>query len=187
MLSFAINIFSQEKTDADSKRMRPALIVMDVQNVYLPMMDETDRENGPMMINYMIDLFRKEGYPIITIYHQNLTDGPAPGSEEFKFPETIKVLPTDPVVIKHKASGFKDTDLDKMLREKGVNTVFITGLSAVGCALATYIEAGDLGYDTFFVRHSLLSHNHEYTQNIETIFGAVGYNVVKTMLQNAVK
>jgi len=187
LMTLSVNLFSQEKTDSDSKRMKPALIVMDIQNAYLPMMDEADQKMGPVMINYMIDLFRTGGYPIITIYHQDLNQGPEPGTEGFKFPDTIKILTTDPVVIKHRASGFKETDLDKILKEKGINTLFITGLSAVGCALATYIEAGDLGYNTFFVKYSLLSHDHDYTKKIEEMFGAVNYDVVRTMLDNAVK
>jgi hypothetical protein len=60
-------------------------------------------------------------------------------------------------------------------------------LSAVGCALGTYIEAGDLGYNNFFVKNALMSHKTEYIREIEDIFAALNYDTIKVMLENAVK
>lgn len=187
MLAFSGSIFSQEKKDTDSKRMKPALLVIDIQNAFLPMVEEREKGTAFYMTNTMIDLFRKEGYPVIVISHSDPENGPARDSEGFKFSEEIKILPSDPMVVKQHASGFKDTDLGKILKERNINTVFITGLSAVGCALATYIEAGDLGYNRFFVKYSLMSHSTEYTRDIEDIFSALDYETVKVMLENSVK
>ncbi len=186
-LVFCSNILSQDKKDTDSKRMRPALFVMDLQNAWMPMVEEREKKTALYMTNAVIDLFREQGYPVILIYHSDPEYGPKPESDGFKFPEEVKILPADPVVVKHHASGFKDTDLEKILKERNVNTVFITGMSAVGCALATYMEAGDLGYNTFFVKHALMSHKSEYTSNIEGMFDALSYESIKVMLDNAVK
>jgi nicotinamidase-related amidase len=187
LLASAGSILAQDKTDSDSKRMRPALLVVDIQNAFLPMMPEEQKTDALRMINYMIALFREEGYPIVRVYHSDPLSGPKEGTEEFKFPSTTMIQPDDPMVIKHHGSGFKDTDLDKILKERKVNTVFICGLSAIACALATYMEAGDLGYDNFFVKYGLISMDPEHTKKIEEIYSALNYDTIRIMLQNALK
>ncbi|MCX6246721.1 MAG: isochorismatase family protein [Bacteroidetes bacterium] len=187
LLVVAGSTFAQGSADPGSKRMRPALLVIDIQNEFLPMVQDKEKENALFMINAMIGLFRQEGFPVVRVYHSDPLRGPKEGTEGFNFPKTTMVLPEDPMVIKQHGSGFKETGLDKILKDRNVNTVFITGLSAVGCALATYIEAGDLGYNNFFVKNSLMSHNSEYTRQIEDIFAALNYDTVKIMLENAVK
>jgi len=181
------NCFSQDANVQKSKRMKPALLVIDIQNAYLPMVPDREKEVGMYMINAMIDLFRKNGFPIIRVYHQDLVEGPKTDSEAFEFPTTVQIKPEDPRVIKHYGDGFNKTDLDIIIKEKGCNTVFMCGLSAVGCVLATYIGAKNHDVKAFLIKDAIMSHNSTYTDNIEEIFGAISYDVVKTMLENAEK
>jgi nicotinamidase-related amidase len=181
------NCFSQDNNVQKSKRMKPALLVIDIQNTFLPMVPDREKEVGMYMINAMIDLFRKNGFPIIRVYHQDLVEGPKTDSEAFEFPTTVQIKPEDPRVIKHYGDGFNKTDLDKIIKEKGCNTVFMCGLSAVGCVLATYIGAENHDVKAFLIKDAIMSHNSTYTDNIEEIFGAISYDVVKTMLENAEK
>jgi len=73
------------------------------------------------------------------------------------------------------------------LREKGVDTIFLWGLSAVGCVLATYHGAQDLDFETFMVKDALISHNAGLTHSVQKICESVGYQAVPVMLENAVK
>ncbi len=179
--------YSQDNNVQKSKRMKPALLVIDIQNAYLSMIPDRDKEVGMYMINAMIDLFRKNGFPIIRVYHQDLVEGPKTDSEAFEFPTTVQIKPEDPKVIKHYGDGFNKTDLDKILKEKDCNTVFLCGLSAIGCVLSTYIGANNHDYNAFFIKDAIMSHNSTYTDNIEEIFGAINYEVVKIMLENSEK
>lgn len=179
--------YSQDSDIQKSKRMKPALLVIDIQNAYLPMIPDRDKEVGMYMINAMIDLFRKNGYPIIRIYHQDLVEGPKTDTEAFEFPTSVQIKPDDPKIIKHYGDGFNKTDLDKVLKEKGCNTVFLCGLSSVGCVLSTYVGANNHDYNAFFIKDAIMSHNSTYTDNIEEIFGAINYDVVKIMLNNSEK
>jgi len=181
----AISCYSQDANK--SNRMKPALLVIDIQNAYLPMVPDREKEVGMYMINAMIDLFRKNGFPIIRIHHQDIKEGPEPGSEAFNFPSTVNVKTDDPQIIKHYGDAFNKTDLDKVLKEKGCNTVFLCGLSAVGCVLATYVGANNHDYKVFFIKDAIMSHNSTYTDNIEEIFGAINYEVVQVMLENSEK
>jgi nicotinamidase-related amidase len=189
LLTFSSVNFSQSNEAAKTERLRPALLVIDIQSAYLTHMDQT--EVGPAMenINFYIDLFRQKGFPVIRIYHSDLKYGygPKEDSEEFQFPKTVSIKPEDPKVIKHYPDAFNKTDLDKILKEKKVNTVFLCGLSAVGCVLATYIGAEDFDYTPFFLKDALISHKTSYTKNIEDIFDALGYETLNVLLKNAEK
>lgn len=165
--------------------MKPALVVMDVQNAYLPMMDERETKRGMEMMNYVIALFRDNGFPIIRVYHTDPTQGPPPGSEAFEFPATVAVRDDDPKIVKNYGSAFKKTDLDTLLRERGCNTVFLTGLSAVGCVLATYHGGEDLDYKMFMVEGAVISHDAKLTGYVEEISRTIGYSALKLLLETA--
>ena len=166
-------------------KMKPALVVMDVQNVWLPYMDEKDKKVGMDMINHVIALFRDNGFPVVRVYHTDLERGPAPGTEAFEFPKTVAVRDDDPKIVKNYGSAFKKTDLDKVLKEKGVNTVFLVGLSAVGCVLATYHGGDDLDYNVFMVKHALISHDETLTKSVYEICSTISYGPLKLLLETA--
>jgi nicotinamidase-related amidase len=166
-------------------KMKPALVVMDVQNAYLPYMDEKDKKVGMDMINHVIALFRDNGFPVIRVYHTEPGEGPAPGTEAFEFPKTVAIRDDDPKIVKNYGNAFKKTDLDKVLREKGVNTVFLVGLSAVGCVLATYQGGDDLDYNVFMVKHGLISHDATLTKSVYDICSTISYGPLKLLLETA--
>ncbi len=168
-------------------KMKPALLVIDVQNAFVPFMAEQDRRLALQGINGAIELFRRNGYPVIRIYETDPSWGPKPDTEPFKFHPSIAVKADDPMVIKQFPSGFRQTELEPLLRSKGVNTVFLAGLSATACVLATYHGAAERGFDAFLVRDALLSPETELTQTIERISETVSYEALRVMLQNAAK
>jgi len=170
---------------SDSKKgIVPALLVIDVQNRYLPIIPERDKAIAIFFINILIGLFHKHDLPVIRIYHHDEQDGPRPGTEEFEYPDSIKVKPEDMQLIKTYSDSFNKTDLDNILKEKGCNTVFICGLSAVGCVLATKIGAQNHDYKAFIVKDSIMSHNSDYTKNVETMFDAISFDAVELIVEN---
>lgn len=175
------------ETAKTAKRMKPALLVIDIQNAYLPMMDKTEKDLALKMINWAIAMFRQKGFPVIRVYHTDLKYGPKSDSEAFQFPKSVKVKADDPQIIKNYPNAFKKTGLEKMLRQKGTNTVFLCGLSSVGCVIATYFGAMDLDIDAFLLKDALISHKSMYTKSIEEIFNALGYSALKAMLENAIQ
>jgi nicotinamidase-related amidase len=166
---------------------KPALIVIDIQNAFLPSIPERDRETALQNINFYIQFFRDKGYPVIRVYHQSDEYGVIPGTDLFEFPTSVLIKPEDPRVIKTYPDGFNKTDLDKVIKETGSNTLFLCGLSAVGCVLATWIGAQNHDYTAFLLKDAIMSHNSEYTDNVEMMFDAVSYEVVKLILDNSAK
>jgi nicotinamidase-related amidase len=176
--------FSQDQM-GQKTQIKPALLVIDIQNAYLGGMAQRGKEVAMLNINYYIQLFRSHGYPIIRIYHYNKQFGPEQGTEQFEFPSSVLIKPDDPKVIKTYPDGFNKTDLNEVLKEKECNTVFLCGLSAVGCVLATWIGAQNNDYKAFLIKDAIMSHNEEYTNNIESMFDAVGPDVVTIILENS--
>jgi len=179
--------FSQDQQEQTKAQIKPALIIIDIQNVYLPMVPEREKEVAMYYINGLIDLFRSNGYPIIRVYHYDNESGPKPGTELFEYPTSVLIKDQDAKVIKTYGDGFNKTDLDKIIKEKGSNTLFLCGLSSVGCVLATWIGAQNHDYKAFMVKDAIMSHNSDYTNQVEEMFDAVSYDVVKLILENSVK
>jgi nicotinamidase-related amidase len=179
--------FSQEQKEQTNAHIKPALLIIDIQNVYLSMVPEREKEVAMTYINGLIELFRSKGYPVIRIYNLDKESGPQPGTEEFEFPTSVLIRDEDAKVIKTYGDGFNKTDLDKIIKEKGSNTLFLCGLSAVGCVLATWIGAQNHDYKAFIVKNAIMSHNSDYTNNVEDMFDAVSYDMVQLILENSEK
>lgn len=179
--------FSQDPKEQTKPQIKPALLIIDIQNVYLSMVPEREKEVAIYYINGLIELFRSNGFPIIRIYHLDKESGPKPGSEQFEYPTSVLIKDEDAKVIKTYGNGFNKTDLDRIIKEKGSNTLFLCGLSAVGCVLATWIGAQDHDYKAFMVKDAIMSHNSDYTNQVEDMFNAVGYDIVELILENSEK
>jgi len=186
LIVIAFPAFAQNKTEKPKEPIRPALLVIDIQKAFLPMMS-SDKDIAMEYINALIELFRKNGYPVIRVYHTSDEYGVTPGTEGFEYPETVKILPTDPKVLKTYADGFNKTDLDKVIKATGSNTLFLCGLSAVGCVLATFNGAHNFDYKAFMVKNAIISHNAEYTKNVEQMFDAINYDIVQLLVENTGK
>jgi nicotinamidase-related amidase len=132
-----------------------------------------------------IEMFRSHNCPVIRIYHFSKGNGPEVGSKDFEFPDSVLISTEDVRVIKTYPDAFNKTDLEKIIREKECNSLFLCGLSAVGCVLATLIGAINHDYKAFMVKDAIMSHNKSYTDNIEKMFDAVGYEMIKLILEHS--
>jgi len=182
---FAFNLSNAQ--EENKKDLKPALLVLDVQNAYISMMDQSDQDLAIQHINWAIWLFEKYELPIIRIYHQNKAGNPAEDSEEFKFIDEINVKEDYPQVIKQYGNAFTKTDLDKILKEKGINSVFLCGLSATGCVLATKIGTDDHDYNSFLIKNALLSPNADYTDVIEDIMSTMDLESIMFLFEHTLK
>jgi len=187
LVSVSVITVAQNQKEQTKTQIKPALVIIDIQNVYISMVPEREKEVALYYINNLIGLFRSHGYPVIRVYHYDRENGPKPETEQFEFPSSVLIKSEDPRVIKTYGNGFTKTDLDKIIKEKGSNTLFLCGLSAVGCVLATWIGAEDHDYKAFMVKNAIMSHNSDYTKNVEDMFNAVSYDIVKLILDNSQK
>jgi ureidoacrylate peracid hydrolase len=85
--------------------------------------------------------------------------------------------PADRVVTKHRFSAFIGTDLDQVLRARGIRTVLISGIGTSVCVESTARMAYQLDYEVVFLADCCAAYSarvHEGTlRNIAAHFGDV--------------
>ena len=106
-----ISQLSAQTEKTSSEQMKPALLVIDIQNQYLQYMAEDDKKVAMEMINGAIWLFRQHNLPVIRVYHTDPQWGPKPDSEPFEYPSSVIVTKYDPKVINNYPISFKKTEL----------------------------------------------------------------------------
>ncbi|MBC7378036.1 MAG: isochorismatase family protein [Burkholderiaceae bacterium] len=79
-------------------------------------------------------------------------------------------------VTKHRFSGFWDTELDSILRNMGVCTLFFAGVNADQCVMTTLEDASFLGYDVLMLRDCVGTTSPDYCMqateyNVKLLFG----------------
>jgi len=151
--------------------MKPALLVIDIQNIWLDDNADLKRsvEKRIDVINGAIAWFRQNKRPVIVVYHEDEERGLMPGTKPFEVPEYVKIKETDVKVSKRYPSAFGKTELEAVLRREGCDAVVIAGLSASGCVLASYFGAWDHDIHPYLVQGGVASHNEEHVRAAEDI------------------
>lgn len=154
--------------------MKPALLVQDVQNVWLYDPDSNQDlrksvEKRLDVINGTISWFRRNGLPIIVGYTEDREQGLMPGARSYEVPESVHVKSTDLKATKRHASAFGNPEFGAMLKREGCDALVIVGLSASGCVLATYWSAFDWDIHPYLVEGGVASHNEEHVRFAEEI------------------
>lgn len=148
---------------------RTAVLVMDVQADVVAMVPA----DGPALVErtapllaaaraagasviYVVLGFRP-GYPEVSdrnpifsaIRGSGRFVGNTPGAD---IPAAIAPQDGDVVVVKHRVSAFHGTDLDVILRAKGIETLLLLGIAISGIVLSTACDAADADYRLAIVR-----------------------------------
>lgn len=79
-------------------------------------------------------------------------------------------------VTKHRFSGFWDTELNSILRNMGVTTLFFAGVNADQCVMTTLEDATFLGYDVLMMEDCVATTSPEFCMqatvyNVKLLFG----------------
>ncbi len=97
------------------------------------------------------------------------------GSWEGDFYGDVRPEPQDPVVTKHRFNAFRNTDLDTVLRARGVRTTVFTGVATNVCVETTARDAFMHDYYVVFTTDGTATYareDHEATlRNIDRYFG----------------
>jgi nicotinamidase-related amidase len=164
--------------------MKPALLVIDVQNEYFELNQgcSDSLKSAIEYINAAIDLFRKKNLPIVVIQHKNEDRGFVPGKSGFDVPQNVKLEPQDIRIVKTYGNSFTKTGLAEKLKELGVDTVIVTGFKAEACVLSTYRGALDFDFKPIILKGSLASDNAEHIRFVEEISETISFGALETLL-----
>jgi nicotinamidase-related amidase len=140
-----------------------ALLVMDYQPAVLGAFADPDAiltpaetalrtaRAGGLTIAYARVGFNETDYANVPAHNTNLAAAAA-GRHLFHDDPVTQVHPRlapqegDIVVRKSRVSAFSTTDLDRQLRERGIDTLVLAGIRTGGVVLSTVREAADLDY-----------------------------------------
>lgn len=79
--------------------------------------------------------------------------------------DEIDVAEGDFRVSKHRLSGFRDNELDQLLRRLGVSTLFFTGVNLDRCVFASLMDGCFEGYDAILVEDACQSPSPDYVSD----------------------
>jgi nicotinamidase-related amidase len=104
------------------------------------------------------------------IFPESFEDaGLVPGTWGSDTHEELKPLPSEYVLIKRAFSSFYQTDLEMILRRKGIRTVVIAGTVTYVCCLHTAFDAHVRDFDVAFVSDGTASWAPELQQPIQRL------------------
>ena len=132
---------------------RSALLVVDIQDSFKAT-SRWERRNNPQFeenVDRLIQAWRGADLPVIFVLHTDPDPGFETTSPFFKLMDFLKPEPGEPVIVKNTRNAFTSTNLQEMLREKGVERLVVTGISTEQCCETTTRVAADLGFDVDFV------------------------------------
>jgi len=163
--------------DMALKKVKSALLVVDMQNFFLDSQSPTFTCSGPVIlpnIKKMIEAFRKADRPVIYTKHVHHPDGMdagimgwwwegmcLEGSPESEIHPTIKPEQHEKIVLKHRYSAFYNTDLETILRCRGIEDLVICGIMTNMCCESTARDAYYRDYRVFFPADGTGSINEE--------------------------
>lgn len=179
-----------------------SLLVVDVQNDFVSPQGSAAKRGEdvsaaqavvPRLVR-LIEEARRVGLPIIYVKttHSEWTDSPSwiyrksqekalttcrEGSWGAEFYDGISPRPNERVVIKHRYSAFINTDLNTVLKAKGIESVLVTGVATNVCVETTARDAYMFDYYVTLVEDCAAAYDarlHENTlENIRRNFGLV--------------
>ena len=135
-------------------------------------------------IKVLVEEARKKGLPVIYACDTRLRDDPMftrfnlpphtiKGTEGWKIIDELSPETNDIVVEKPRLSAFYASNLDFLLRYKGVKTLIISGIRTEGCVLKTIMDGLELGYEIILPVDCIASpskENHEAALKILDLF-----------------
>ncbi|MEK7340620.1 MAG: isochorismatase family cysteine hydrolase [Candidatus Binatota bacterium] len=179
-----------------------ALLVVDVQNDFVSPKGSAAQRGDDVnaaqamvpRLTRLIEEARRVGLTIVYIRttHSEWTDTPSwiyrksqektlstcrEGTWGAEFYDGISPLPDERVVIKHRYSAFINTDLNTVLKAKGIESVLVTGVATNVCVETTTRDAYMFDYYVTMVEDCAAAYEprlHEGTlENIRRHFGLV--------------
>ena len=142
-----------------------AILVVDLQNEYWPTGNfplvgvEAAAANAARVMAHA----RDRGDLVVNIRHE-IPGGPIfiPGTEGAQINDAVLPQGDEPVITKNFPNSFRETGLNDLLKQNGVEEVVVVGAMSHMCVDATVRAANDLGYPTVTIHDACATRDLEF-------------------------
>lgn len=136
--------------------MGRALLLIDIQRDYFPggRHPLVGSDQAADAAGRVLAAFRAQSEPVVHVQHS--WDEPdaaylKPGTPGFAQDDRVAATEGEPVVIKRAPNAFVGTDLERRLRDDGIDQLVVAGMMTSMCVDATVRAAVDLGFSVTVV------------------------------------
>jgi len=131
---------------------REAIIVIDLQNEYLPTgkLPLTGIEQAAANAAKIIASARERAFPVFHIQHISANNEMpvfVPGSDGSKIQTAVQPAGNEPVIVKNSVNSFLKTSFRQLLDEQEITSLVVVGAMSHMCVDAAVRAASDFGYD----------------------------------------
>jgi nicotinamidase-related amidase len=160
-------------------------MIIDMQQEFYVGQTREQMDRAAEYINYILPKFEEKNLPVIWVQDVDEGDGVVPGTEGFEFIDSLKPKTESIRIHKTYGNSFNKTDVDKILKEAGVDTVVMTGFCAEFCVLSTYRGAKDLDYFPVILKDGIASTEQANKEFVEKISETVTAGMLMKLLDGA--
>lgn len=150
--------------------MVKALIIVDVQNDYFRggSMELASMDTAADNCRQLLEKFRVYGYPIYHIQHLASREGATffvPETHGSEIHDCVRPKENEVVLIKNYPNSFRETGLDKILRQANISNIVVCGAMSHMCIDSTVRAGFDLGYSCELVSDACATRDLELDGN----------------------
>ncbi|MDM8549719.1 cysteine hydrolase family protein [Desulfobacterales bacterium HSG2] len=147
--------------------MKQGLVIVDVQNDYFidGKMELVGMGEAAKNCQKLLTHFREKQASVFHVQHLSTREGATffiPDTWGCEIHESVKPEESEPLIIKHFPSSFRDTELHGMLQDTGVNELVICGAMSHMCIDTTVRAAFDLGYNCTVISDGCATRDLEF-------------------------
>lgn len=162
--------------------MKTAFIIIDMQKGCRNICKcQSEFDEAVEYINEAARIFREKRLPVIKVLDKEVGEGP--GSEEFKFVDSITTDKNDIIIHKEYNNAFFKTELNDKLQELGTQFVVIGGFAAEYCVLFSYNGAKEMGYGVSLLQNGVAGVHYEEVKRIQQLRPVVSLEALEYFLR----